>query len=527
MALISFSSTSFADIDEARYQLQKAISLLDDGNFDLALRRFKRISTNYDFPKRIKREASYYIGYCYVKQSDPWKASEVLADFIQEYQETGDAFIPDALYVMGRTLEEIGETRRAIRAYKKCINNYGQNEFSRKSRRRLKELNSSNSGSGSDPYNGDHDNYGSDDSISREVREVIRRARREHSYYQKDEFILNNLKHAKTSGDFTALCSEISNEYSKQQYLTKIQRLKAFRRLSARTVINLASHANNSAIADQFIYDSAKVLELDVRGYRLLASKCSNSYYRGMILDIAKENMNNSDNYDDNYNNDHHSSGVSRQIRDILEMAKLENNVYARDQYLLSAVKKAKYGEDFIALLQAMDNPYTKGELLNKTQVHPAFKTFSPRTVVQIAESVGNDYTKHEFLVAAANKIAFTARGYRTLAEACTNTYYRQQILEKAKDSLNNYNDYGYATSGRESLDRASLSKTSSDPFVGFNFQKAQTKRVSKFIEAVKTKKDIKIAVRKLTQQDLKIPTVKIHMKTFRSMEKFNRIHNN
>ncbi len=532
-------TTGFAETD-AEYQLRKAISLIESGDFDLAQRRLKKISQNFDYPEFIKREASYYIGYCHVKNGDPWRATEAFEDFLLTYDSGSQRFVPDALYVMGRAYEEIGEIRKAKRAYQRVYNEFSSSEFARKARIRLKELGgsdySNNSGGNhSDPYSGENNNNGgynggshsgNNYGVSYEIRRVLRYAKTHNNSYLRDQYILENIGRSENGSDLVALITVMENDMVKGQFCDKIWGLRFAKTLNAATIVEIASQNKNSYLADQFLLQAAQNIDFRTGGYSTLAEACDNSYIRSQILEIAKDNVsgNNGGHGDYNHGNYNGGNGVSRPVREIIRLARLENNSFSRDQFLLDNASKGNSSSDFIAMLSEMSNDAIKGQFLDAIQRNRAFKTLSARAVVDIAAEVSNSYSSDQFLLAAAEKIAFTFRDYRILAEACSNGYTKSEILRIAEKS--NYGNSGHGHGHYLGANSNELEKpVSTDPFASYKVNKSQVARVNKFIKAVETKKGMNEAVRKLKSVDMKILTVKEYMEKYQKIMDFERLH--
>lgn len=120
-------------------ELDRAKSYMDRGDYRYALDMFYSITQRTSYDRSIRKEAAYYRGFCLVKLNDPWGAIRAYESFLDRYAGSySDSFlVPDALYVLGRTYEEVYNNDRARYYYRKCIDRFPYNEFAGKSRDRL------------------------------------------------------------------------------------------------------------------------------------------------------------------------------------------------------------------------------------------------------------------------------------------------------------------------------------------------------------------------------------------------------
>ncbi|MFZ2961446.1 MAG: tetratricopeptide repeat protein [Candidatus Ozemobacteraceae bacterium] len=128
--------TAFAQ--DGTDQLQAAKNAMERGRFEVAISRFTDISRNSSYPRPVVKEAAYYVGFCYVKMSDPWKAIQVCESFLERFDNSSDrSFISDAMYVLGRAFEETKKFDDAVVIYRRCADRFHSTEFGNKSRDRI------------------------------------------------------------------------------------------------------------------------------------------------------------------------------------------------------------------------------------------------------------------------------------------------------------------------------------------------------------------------------------------------------
>ncbi len=133
------------------YDLQRANRMKDRGDFYEARRLYRAIADDWGTSNYLRREASYYMGYCSVRLHESWNAIDDYRNFLRSWDNGETRYIPDALYVLGRTYEEVRYIREAKECYRDCIRRFRYGEFPDKSRDRLRYL-------GEDGYYGNY-NY--------------------------------------------------------------------------------------------------------------------------------------------------------------------------------------------------------------------------------------------------------------------------------------------------------------------------------------------------------------------------------
>jgi len=364
---------------------------MNRGDYRQAIEQFRMITSEYSSPEVERREAMYFTGFCYVKLSDPWSAISAYEQFLSRYENASDwALVPDALYVLGRTYEDVGRAAQAEPLYRRCVRRFPGSEFSLKCKDRLRVI--------GNPGGYDHG----------------------HGH----------------------------------------------------------GHAN----------------------------------YPG---------------------------GVTPQIADMIELAKMARTSFETDEMLVKAARKAQTGADFVAISRAVRNEYTRSDISSILQRSQAFGYMPAFEVVEFARTIGNSFTRDELLLAAARKNARTMADFRMLMDATSNTFTRSEILEIANRVIGGRTfDIQIAASmeaGPETpakQEKASVRKvsgkaadSSSDPFAGFSPDHKRIRRVNWFVEAVSLKKNVKEMAQQLTREDMSLDVVKQSMKEYSTMKTFDTLH--
>ncbi len=377
----------------AGYGIDRAKDAMNRGDFRQAIEQFRMITSDYSSPEYDRREAMYFTGFCYVKLSDPWAAISAYEQFLSRYENSSDrALVPDALYVLGRTYEDVGRAGQARLLYRRCASKFPGSEFARKCEDRMRVI-------------GVPDDYG----------------------------------HGHDHGH---------------------------------------GHSN----------------------------------YPG---------------------------GVTPQIADMIELAKMARISYEADEMLMKAARKAQTGADFVAISRAVRNEYTRSEISDILQRSRVFGYMAAFEAVEFARTIGNSYTRDEFLLASARKTARTMADFRMLMDATSNSFTRSQILEIANRVIGGRTfDIQISASieaGPETpakAEKASVKKeagkatvSSSDPFAGFSPDHKRIRRVNWFVEAVSAKKNVKEMAQHLSREDMSLDVVKQAMKEYSTMKTFDKLH--
>lgn len=149
--LVLASSSAWAYYSS--YDLNRAERMRERGDYYDARRLYRDISDSYGTDSYIRREATYWIGFCSVKLNEPHRAIDEYRRFLRNYDNGNTRYVPDTLYVLGRCYEWVNDTYRAKEYYRECVRRFRYGEFPDKSRERLRYLGDYN-------YNYDNGGYG-------------------------------------------------------------------------------------------------------------------------------------------------------------------------------------------------------------------------------------------------------------------------------------------------------------------------------------------------------------------------------
>ncbi|MBF0407437.1 MAG: hypothetical protein HQM10_08785 [Candidatus Riflebacteria bacterium] len=139
LAVIAIMVLSVASAYAYGYRdLQDANYMKDRGDFWGARNLYERISSDIFTDREVKREAAYFIGYCDIRLSDPWRAISSYRHFLNRFDNGNTRFVPDALFVLGRTYEDVRDFGNARYYYNEVIRRFGYGEFPEKARDRLR-----------------------------------------------------------------------------------------------------------------------------------------------------------------------------------------------------------------------------------------------------------------------------------------------------------------------------------------------------------------------------------------------------
>lgn len=447
--------------------LRWAKSLMDRGDYAYAAEKFTDIARSPRNSEAVKKEAMYYIGYCHVKNNDPWQAVTVFERFLEKYDDgISREFIPDALYVLGRVYEETGDRRAAIRVYRRCQKNYPRSSFGRKSDERLRELGMGGGSGNTDPFDdnnnggddytgGDHhsgnDHHGPATGISREIRQLLRVAQDVSNSFTRDQMLLEGSSRARTGEDFIALAKAIDNDFTRGQLVNKVSKHPRFSDFSPKSMIEMAGFINNSYTRDQFLVELGK-------------------------------NMANRD-YVSNY--------------------------------------------EFVDVSAAMENDMLRQQLFNAVAAGPVFKLMSARTLVDLAKTCGNSYISDQFLLTAAKECPLGYRECVILAEGADNSFIQSQIMliAKNKDSGSHYGHHRRTTLVEKPVKIETSVIEPTDPFAGFNFNRSQILRIRNFIKSVESRENMHVAFNSLKKSDMKLSTVREYMEKYKTLQNFEDAH--
>lgn len=136
--LLGFSLIGQVAMAYGDYDLNRAHRMRNNGDFGRARNLYRDIALSYSAYREIRQEAGYYMGFCSVRMNNSWTAIDDFKWFLRNFDR--GPFVPDAMYVLGRTYEEVGRPRDAKYHYRECIRRFRYGEFPDKSRQRLRYL---------------------------------------------------------------------------------------------------------------------------------------------------------------------------------------------------------------------------------------------------------------------------------------------------------------------------------------------------------------------------------------------------
>ena len=256
------------------------------GDYYEAAKKFKRVSNNYNFSSQVRREAAYYVGFCYVKDRDPWAAVSAYENFLDYYDNGNRRFVPDAMYVLGRTYEELYENTKAKKMYRRCIDRFPGSEFASKSRDRLRKL------GGYTDYNSGN-GYGNEynSGISYEVKDQIEWAKDMSNGYERDRMLLKTAKKARNGADFIAISKAMWNDYTRGELFEYVTGSRVFKIMTIYDIVDLAKTTSNSYESDELLLTAAKKVAYSARDFRMLADASSNYYTQSQIKEIGNDKI--------------------------------------------------------------------------------------------------------------------------------------------------------------------------------------------------------------------------------------------
>ena len=263
------------------YELDQAKAAMDRGDFRYAMDQFRYLSQSND--PRVAREAAYFTGFCFVKMQDPWNAIRAYEDFLSRYDRYSDnTLLPDAMYVLGRTYEEVSRYDDARRIYRRCLDRFPYGEFASKCQDRMRVL----GGGGYHPPNPPYPPPCS--GITPEIADMIDLARRAPDSYSADQMLLKAAGRARTGADFSAISKASRNQYTQFQVFETARSSRVFRMMSAYEAVDLAKTTSNSYYRNQFILAYAQKCARTAEDFRILMDGCNDSFTKSQILQIAQ-----------------------------------------------------------------------------------------------------------------------------------------------------------------------------------------------------------------------------------------------
>ncbi len=272
------------------YELGQAKAAMDRGDYRYAIDQFRWITGNTTFAPEVRREAMYFIGFTYVKMSDPWSAIDAFNRFLDKYSSSSNEYlIPDALYVLGRTYEEVGRSDDARRLYRRCRERFPYNEFARKSEDRLRIL-----GDGYYPPNPPpNPPYPPSYGITPEVLSMIELAKMAPDSYSADQMLLKACNRAQIGADFVAISKATRNQYTQFQVFDLCRKSRVYQMMTPYEVVDLAKTTTNSYYRNQLLLDYANKRARYAEDFRVLMDACTDHFTKTQIMQIAQQKLGN------------------------------------------------------------------------------------------------------------------------------------------------------------------------------------------------------------------------------------------
>jgi hypothetical protein len=263
------------------YELDRAKGEMERGNYRYALEQFRWVSQNTNFSADVRREGAYFTGFCCVKMSDPWGAIDAFERFLDKYNRSADTrLVPDALYVLGRTYEEVGRNDKAANVYRRCVDRFPYNDFANKSRDRLRIVGG-----------GGYDNGGSSGRVTPEVMDMIDLARRYPDAFSCDQMLLKAVNRAQVGADFVAISKAMRNQFSQSQLFEAVVLHRVFRVMSTYEVVDLAKTTNNAFARNQLLLAAARKNARTAQDFRTLADATTDHFTKSEILRMASDSL--------------------------------------------------------------------------------------------------------------------------------------------------------------------------------------------------------------------------------------------
>lgn len=267
------------------YELQGAKAAMERGDFRYARDQFRNVAGNSYFSPRVQREAAYFVGFCCVKLSDPWGAVEAFERFLGRYQSSSsDWLIPDALYVLGRTYEEVNRIDDARRVYLRCRERYSGSEFASKSADRLRVIGGGYNPPPPPPGPG---HYG----VTPQIADMIRLAKMDPNSYSADQMLLKAATMARTGPDFVAISRATNNQYTQWQVFSTAMGSRVFQRMTPFDAADLAKTTSNSYYRNQVLLAYAKNVARSAEDFSIITEAATDSFTKSQILAIAREKL--------------------------------------------------------------------------------------------------------------------------------------------------------------------------------------------------------------------------------------------
>ena len=491
------------------YELQQAKKYMNQGSYQQALQFFNRVAQDSYNDEMVRREAKYYVGFCFVKIGDLWRAIDAYKSFLERYDNGNSMLVPDALYVLGRTYENVGEISSARRVYRRCVDQFPGNKFANNSRNRLNIIGGGNTG-----HSG---NYNNSNTVSYEIRDLIEWAKDAEYYSEADKILRRGLNKARNGADLAALSKAFYDESRQKSFLQEAVTTSIFRRINVRDVVRLAETAQYYSARDLVLAAGIRNV-IDGREFVLLSQPFDDATKQKSFLKdvVAKD--------------------IFRRMnaQDMVTLADSAQYDSACDWVLAAGMRSIRDGRDFIYLARAFKDESRQKEAFLDLKSGSVFRVMRINEVIDLAHTAYYNSARDALLIEAARRIARSARDFRALANATDDYQTEREINQIGMDKLDSYDNYLSARSdGEIKIEKKTakeqnqkIENSANDPYQDLKIDRAKYNRIAKFIKAVNSKKGMNKALKTLKKSDLSIPTVKSYMKKYRSLQKFEKLHN-
>jgi tetratricopeptide (TPR) repeat protein len=487
--------------------MNRAKANMYEGKYNLAIRAFTKIYKKSSNNQQIRREAKYFIGFCFVKKGELWDAINAYTIFIELYKDSNSDLIPEALYALGRTYESVGKIAFAKKTYKKCVVRFPYSELADKSENRL------------DVIGGE--NHSGANKISCQIKKIIDSAKKAESDANHDKILMRSLKRTIPRGiDLIALSKAFYSESRQKKFLKKACKNNAFRKMHIREVIKLAKTAQSYSTRDKILVSR---LENVVNGQEfILLSKSFGDESRQKKF--LKEVVN--------------TTAFRRMsTQDMVKLAKTGSYKTTRDLVLAAGMKSVRSGKSAICLIKAFSHSDIRDKQVSKFMKSSAFRTMTISETIKLSTMTGLIRVGEAVLIEAAQKIAKTPEDFHILAKAVMRSNDAFDKINKlAKRRFDDYAKPHLSASISSEIkiekktteeQNKKIKNSANDPYQDLKIDRAKYDRIATFIKAVDSRKGIDTAFKGLKESDLTIPAVKTYVKKYRSLQKFQKLHNN
>ncbi len=507
--------------------LQEAKRLLDQKDYSRALELYTRIA-RVDGDPHVKKEASYYIGFCKVRLQDFWGAINAYEDFLRQYENwqmtDGDRFIPDTLYVLGRTFEQVNESSKAIEVYRRCVERFPSSEFATKSRDRLNGLGYQPGGDpghhnpGGDPGHGGHHPPPPPPADPRIIDEIIKMAKAAPTYAQQDEILLSGLQRASNGVDVLKLAkAAATNGVTDEICIRGVNKCTC-----VMEAVNLAKGTATYAAQDKVCvaglftcYSGHDVLSL--------AQAAATNQVTDQVL----------------------KEGVNRcqSAEEVVQLAKATRTYAGQDEICRMGLKICRNGHDVLILgTAAATNQVTDQVFLDGVHL-----CFNVDEVIALAKATRTYSGQDQICIRGVRTIRTFDEATR-LAKATATSGAEQRVLDEARKILIEGPGPGHGghhppppphysmqpgVQSQDTMPKPKVAKgdkpvqktVSVDPFDDLKIDQDRLTRINKYLDSVQGMKDVDSRLTELKPADLSLNAVREATRQYHQRKEFERAH--